>query len=275
MRAELIGRKVEMVQLQEAVENLKQGKGSILSIMGDAGTGKSRLIEEFRATLGSQDIQWREGQCYAYAQNILYFPLIDLLSRAWQIEEGDSAETVRKKVESGITYLLGQNNKVIPYIGTLYSLSYPEIEGVSPELLKSRLHAGVQSILSALTKRGQTVICLEDLHWADSSSIELLHFILKDFQLPAVFLCAYRPPFSLFTSHPLTGLSKVYNEIRLQDLSTSEAQTMVESLLRADHMPLELQSFIQAKAEGNPFYLEEVINSLIESETLIEDNGSW
>jgi len=67
----------------------------------------------------------------------------------------------------------------------------------------------------------------------------------------------------------------VYNEIKLQDLSTSEVQAMVESLLRADHMPVELQCFIQAKAEGNPFYLEEVINSLIESETLIEDNGSW
>ena len=70
MRAELIGRKAELAQLQEAVENLKQGKGSILSIMGDTGTGKSRLIEEFRATMSSQDIQWREGHCYAYAQNI-------------------------------------------------------------------------------------------------------------------------------------------------------------------------------------------------------------
>ena len=92
MRAELIGRKVEMAQLQEAVTDLKQGKGSIFSIVGDAGTGKSRLIEEFRATLSSQDIQWREGHCYAYALNIPYFPLIDLLSRTWQIEEGDSSE---------------------------------------------------------------------------------------------------------------------------------------------------------------------------------------
>ena len=164
MRAEIIGRKVEMAQLQEAVENLRQGKGSIFSIVGDAGTGKSRLIEEFRTNLGSEDIQWRDGHCYAYAQNIPYFPLIDLHSRAWQIQEGDSLEVVRKKVESGIKYLLGNEEGVIPYIGTLYSLNYPEIEGISPELLKSRLHAGVKSILSALSKRGPTVICLEDLH---------------------------------------------------------------------------------------------------------------
>jgi len=147
MRAELIGRSVEMAQLQEAIANLKKGRGSIFSIVGDAGTGKSRLIEEFRATLDSHNIQWREGHCYAYAQNIPYFPLIDLLSRAWQIEEGDSSETVRNKIESRIMYLLGNEEGVIPYIGTLYSLSYPEIEGISPELWKSRLYAGVQSIL--------------------------------------------------------------------------------------------------------------------------------
>ena len=275
MRADIIGRKLEMAQLQEAVTNLRQGKGSIFSIVGDAGTGKSRLIEEFKASLDLNAIQWREGHAYAYAQNIPYFSLIDLFNRAWQIEEGDSSETVRKKVESGIRYLLGNEEGVIPYIGTLYSLSYPEIDGISPELWKSRLHSGVQSILSALTRRGPTVICLEDLHWADSSSIELLRFILKDFQLPAVFLCAYRPPFSLFISHQLTGLGKVYNEIKLQDLSTSEAQAMVESLLKTEVIPSDLRKFIQSKVEGNPFYLEEAINSLIESETLIRDKDSW
>ena len=275
LRADLIGRKLEMAQLQEALQNLTQGKGSIFSIVGDAGTGKSRLIEEFRATLGSQDIQWREGHCYAYAQKIPYFPLIDLLSRAWHIEEGDSSEIVRKKVEAGIRNLLGNEEGVIPYLGSLYSLSYPEIEGVSPEVWKSRLHAGVQSILSALTRRGPTVVCLEDLHWADTSSVELLRFILKDFQLPSVFLCAYRPSFSLLTSHQVTGLSKVYNEIKLQDLSTSEAQTMVESLLKAEAIPSDLRRFVETRIEGNPFYLEEAINSLIESETLVRDNGTW
>jgi len=128
---------------------------------------------------------------------------------------------------------------------------------------------------SALTRRGPSIVCLEDLHWADTSSIELLRSILKDFQFPAVFLCAHRPPFSLFASHQLTGLSKVYNEIKLQDLSTSEAQTMVESLLKTEAVPFDLRRFIQTRVEGNPFYLEEAINALIESETLIRDNESW
>ena len=275
LRAELIGRKVEMAQLQEAVTNLKQGKGSIFSIVGDAGTGKSRLIEDFKATINPEEVQWREGHSYAYSQNIPYFPLIDLLSRAWQIQEGDSPDQVRKKVETGAGLLISDRSDLIPYLGSLYSLPYPEIEQVSPEYWKTKLHEAVQMILSALTRRSPAVICLEDLHWADPSSIELIRLILNDLRLPALFLCAYRPPFNLFTAHQLAGLGQAYREIRLQDLSCSDAQTMVESLLKADHIPSDLQRFIQTKVEGNPFYLEEVINALIESETLIKDNGNW
>jgi len=275
LRAELIGRKVEMAQLQEAVANLRQGKGSIFSIVGDAGTGKSRLIEDFKATINPEEIQWREGHCYPYTQNIPYFPLIDLLSRAWQVTDGDNPEQVRKKVETGAGLLISDRSDLIPYLGSLYSLRYPEIENVSPEYWKTKLHEAVQIILSALTRRSPAVICLEDLHWADPSSIELIRLILNDLRLPALFLCAYRPPFNLFTAHQLTGLGQGYQEIRLQDLSCSDAQTMVESLLRADHIPSELQRFIQTKVEGNPFYLEEVINALIESKTLIKDNGNW
>ncbi|MGD1154058.1 MAG: adenylate/guanylate cyclase domain-containing protein [Syntrophales bacterium] len=274
MRAELIGRKVEMAQLQEAVTNLKQGKGSIFSIVGDAGTGKSRLIEEFKASLNLDEFQWREGHAYAYSQNIPYFPLIDLLSRAWQITEGDNPEQVKKKVEDGAVFLISDKSELIPYLGSLYSLKYPEIENVSPEYWKVKLHEAVQLILSALTRRAQTIICIEDLHWADPSSIELLRNILSDFRYPAVFICVYRPTFNLFTSHQ-AGTIKSYQEIRLYDLSPSDAQSMVESLLKTGAAPGELKKFIRDRVEGNPFYLEEVINSLLETVILVKEDGQW
>jgi class 3 adenylate cyclase len=85
LRADLIGRKAELAQLQEAVERLRQGKGGIFSICGDAGTGKTRLLEELRGALDLSKIQWREGHAYAYSQNTPYFPLVDLLNRTWQI----------------------------------------------------------------------------------------------------------------------------------------------------------------------------------------------
>ena len=274
MRAELIGRKVEMAQLQEAVINLKQGKGSIFSIVGDAGMGKSRLIEDFKATLNLEEVQWREGLCYAYSQNIPYFPLMDLLSRAWQITEGDHPEQVKKKVETGAGYLLGERNDLIPYVGSLYSIKYPEIENVGPEYWKARLHEAIGFILTNLCKQAPAIICIEDLHWADPSSVELLRNILADFRYPAIFLCIYRPSFSLFTSHQISAI-KFYHEIRLQDLSPTDAQGMVESLLKTDSIPHDLKQFIRDKVEGNPFYLEEVINSLLETAILVSDNNVW
>jgi hypothetical protein len=107
LRAELIGRKAEMAQLSEAVENLSREKGSVFSIIGAAGTGKSRLLEEFKSGLDLDKIQWQEGQAFPYAQNIPYFPLIDLISKAIQIDEGDSPETVKEKIESSLEALIG------------------------------------------------------------------------------------------------------------------------------------------------------------------------
>jgi predicted ATPase/class 3 adenylate cyclase len=275
LRADLIGRKAEIAQLDEAVENLRKGNGSIFSIYGDAGTGKSRLIDEFKTSLDLQKIQWLDGYAYAYAQNIPYFPFIDLVSRLFQIEERDPAEKVRDKVEVGVKALIGNKSGIVPYVGNLYALNYPEVEDVSPEYWKSQLLDAVLSILSALAQKAPTIFCLEDLHWADPSFVELLRNALLHIRQPAIVLCVYRPIFNLFKTHQLGRIGKIYREIQLHDLSPSEAQDMMESLLKTDTIPADLKRFVRDKAEGNPFYLEEVVNSLIESETLIQDNGSW
>jgi class 3 adenylate cyclase/tetratricopeptide (TPR) repeat protein len=275
LKADLVGRKVEMAELSEAVENLREGHGTIFSICGDAGTGKSRLVEEFKATLDLEEIRWIEGHAYAYAQNIPYFPLIDFLNRVLHIEEGDPAEKVKENLESGIRQLVGKKEEVIPYVGNLYSLKYPETEDVSPEFWKSRLNEASRAIFAALAKKAPTVFFLEDLHWADPSFVELLRQALLQVRQPAIVLCAYRPTFSLFTSHQLSGLGNIYHETLLQELSLSDAQDMLESLLKTESIPSDLKRLVQSKAEGNPFYLEELINTLIESETLMRDNGTW
>jgi class 3 adenylate cyclase/tetratricopeptide (TPR) repeat protein len=275
VRANLVGRKGEMAELSEALDGLHQGKGRIFSISGDAGTGKSRLVEEFKATLDLKEIQWLEGHAYAYAQNIPYFPLIDLLNRVFHIEEGDAVESLKEKVESGIRQLVDSHADVIPYVGGLYSLSYPEIEEVSPEFWKSRLQEAVQTILTALAKSAPTVFFLEDLHWSDPSFVEFLRRACLEIRQPAIVLCVYRPTFNLFKSHQANSLGKRYHEVRLQDLSRSESQEMVQFLLKTEKVPSDLQRFVQEKMEGNPFYLEEAINTLIESKTLVRENGHW
>jgi class 3 adenylate cyclase/tetratricopeptide (TPR) repeat protein len=275
LRAELIGRKAELVELEEAVRRLREGKGTIISICGDAGTGKSRLAEEFRATLDQEEILWLEGHAYAYSQNIPYFPLIDLLSRAWAVEEGDPPERVREKVESNLDRLMGKSQDIVPYIGGLYALRYPEVEGVSPEFWRSRLFDAVSAVLGALARRRPTVICLQDLHWADPSSLDLFRFVLLESRHPALFLFVYRPPFALLSSHQIGSLGGTYQEILLQDLSPSDTQDMMESLLRTKEVPFELRKHVQEKVEGNPFYVEEIVSSLIESGALTHGDGTW
>jgi class 3 adenylate cyclase/tetratricopeptide (TPR) repeat protein len=275
LKAELIGRKSELSQLREAVENLHRGRGSIFCICGDAGTGKSRLVGDFKSSLDLKGIQWLEGHAYAYARNIPYFPLIDLLKQVLRIDENDTPENVRKKIESGMEHLVNSERSLIPFLGSLYSLHYPDVEAVSPELWKPRLQDAIQSILSGLAKRAQTIFFFEDLHWADPSFVELLRGVLKEIRDPAIVISAYRPTFKLFTGQEIKRIGKTYQEIWLQDLSRSEAEEMLHSLLGTENIPSDLKRFVQNKAQGNPFYLEEMINSLIDSGVLIQDDGSW
>jgi class 3 adenylate cyclase/tetratricopeptide (TPR) repeat protein len=276
LKADLIGRKVEMDQIIDAVNKLTiDNKGSVVSICGAAGTGKSRLVEELRSNLNLREMQWLEGHGYPHSQNIPYYPLIDLLTKTLQIEENDPPQKIKEKVETGISALIGEKNSLIPYIGSLFSISYPEIENVSPEFWKSQLRKAVKTTLTALAKNAPTIVCLEDLHWADPSSLELIRLILSDIREPLLFLCIYRPIISIFTGHQIAAMAISYKEIHLQDLSASESQIMVESLLKAASIPPDLQHFVREKGEGNPFYIEEVINSLIETETLVKDNGGW
>jgi class 3 adenylate cyclase/tetratricopeptide (TPR) repeat protein len=275
VRADLVGRKAELAELCKAVNNLSDGKGSIFSISGSAGIGKSRLVEEFKATLDIEKIQWVDGHAYPYAQNIPYFPIIDLLNRVLKIEENDDPERIKRKIEFELEQLVGKQEDIVPYIGGLYSINYPEVEDVSPEFWKSRLQKAIQEILSALAKRASTIFFLEDLHWADPSFVDLLRNALLSVRQPAIVLCVYRPTFNLFSTQQLRSLGKLYHEIRLINLSPSDTRNMMKLLLKTESIPYELNQLVRDKSEGNPFYLEELINSFIESEVLIQENGDW
>ena len=275
VRADLVGRSLEMAELSKAVEKLKQGKGRIFSICGAAGTGKSRLVEEFKATLDLEQVQWIECHAFAYSQDMPYFPLVDLLNRLLQIEEKDSPTIVRGKIERGLKSINGDRDEIIPYVGGLYSLSYPQTEEISPEFWKTRLQEAILKILSSLAEKAPTVFYIEDLHWADPSFVELLRRACVKIRQPALLLCAYRPTFSLFTGHQLNSIGDDYHEISLKNLSLTVAHHMLASLLKSESIPTDLKRWVNNKAEGNPFYLEELINSLIESETLIAENNGW
>jgi len=272
LRAELIGRDKELLKFNQIVNELKKSKGSVLCLYGFAGTGKSRLVEEFKSIT---NVKWIEGYSYPYTKNTPYFPLLTLFNGVFRIKEEDTQEKIKIKIEKGIKSLIIENHVIIPYIGTLYSLSYPEIDDDNPELWKSNLFDAVIEILSALAKQQPTIICIEDLHWADPSFLELIHHIQLKTNLPIFFLYISRPIVKIFSENQKDQLGKIYQEIKIEDLSRSDSKVMVKSLLKSADIPLDLKEFIETKTQGNPFYLEEMINSLIESDVLTKENDAW
>lgn len=271
VRSDLVGRAEEIKAIKVAVSDLVAGKGAIISIVGEAGTGKSRVVEEIRSTINRNRIQWYEGHAFSYSQNIPYFPLTDLLSRILQVRREHSSDEIKQLVETGFRRLLKEREDLVPYIGSLFSISYPGIEKSSPEYWKARLREGVKMIVSEISKAAPTVICIEDLHWADPSSVELLGDILSEFRDAVLFICVYRPSFSLGQMDITDG----GRELMLSDLSHAEVRMMLESLLQTADIPDALVNLANEKTEGNPFYVEEVLNSLIESSALVREDGKW
>ena len=275
MRADLVGRENELLQMERALNQIDRGSGTVLAVCGDAGTGKSRLVEEFKTDRPRTGVQWFEGHSYPFAKNRPYSLFIDLLNRTFRIKEDDPPAKMRDRVEAGIKEVVGDRKDVAPYVSGLFSIHHVEADSLSPEIWKERLQSAIREILTALAGKAATIICLEDLHWADPSSLELLEFIISDYRYPLMLICVYRPGIRLSGDRELDKLGAAYRKIGLNDLSPSQTREMARSMLNTDTIPDPLRRFIDQKVEGNPFYLEEVINSLTESGVLVYENHRW
>ena len=275
-RAALIGRQREMAVLTRALASIREGKAySVVAIGGEAGAGKSRLIEEFRATLELQKITWLEGHAFASTRNISYAPLINLIKRDLAIEEEDTPGLLTAKLEGRLQGLADLQEDLAPFLGHLLSLHYPAVAKMSPEFWRTRLHHAIPVILQSLAKQGPVVVCFEDLHWADPLFLNFLRGAVFA-QVPGVILLySFRPPLELFSRDEIRMMGESYQEIQLQDLAEAEIQEMLTSMLKTELVPEDLRHFIQEKVGTNPFYVEEMINSLIESEVLQPDDGNW
>ena len=263
-RASFVGREVELGALLGAAEKLRGGAPRALGVRGDAGTGKTRLMSEFRARIGT-DIQWLEARAHPYAQNIPYAPLIDLLSRTWGIEEHDRPATVRAKLQVGLAPVAHSAHEILPLLLHLYQLEQVSGVVIERESFPSRLLAAMRSLLAAIASRTPTIVCLQDLHWIDQSTDALLRALMSE-PPPAVFLLAnFRPGYQ-----PPPGM-KV---IELGDLSAGQTRELLASLLQAEP-PDALTRFIAERSDGNPFYVEEVINTLVETHTLVRVGDGW
>jgi class 3 adenylate cyclase len=275
LKARLIGRDRELKQMEMAAMRLRRKEGTVLTVSGDAGTGKSRLISEFKASHAVEAIRWLDGYAYAYNDGIPYYPFIDMLNRLFDIHEEDAEAVIDAKLRAGIGPLVDDPDAVVPFLAGLYAVSPPESLAAGPEMYKSSLQKAFISLLSALARRDPTIVCIEDLHWADPSSLALLRLILKESGLPILFLISYRPALDFLDGKGLEPSSYARESIRLNDLDAPSSREMLRSLLDTQFIPEALDRYIFNQVEGNPFYLEEVINTLLDNRRLKRRGNQW
>jgi class 3 adenylate cyclase/tetratricopeptide (TPR) repeat protein len=275
LNAAFIGRQSELNQLLRAITNLENGRGAIITLVGEAGTGKSRLLHEFEACLATKKVNWLTSYSFAHTQQVPYFPLVHLVRRWLELDGSATEEEMSMGIARRVGELLGPNAEEIPIIQGLIGLDVQETESMSPEEWRKRLQFAMLNLLSAVAQQAPTIFCMEDIHWGDSASFRLLKDIIFNFQAPAIVICSFRPHFSLFTSHEQQVIAPIYKEIRIGELSPSETEDMMASMLNSDSLSEELFQLIRSRTEGNPFYLEEILNALVESDALVFEKGRW
>jgi class 3 adenylate cyclase/tetratricopeptide (TPR) repeat protein len=274
LQSALIGRQAELDALNEAVTRLKQGRSTVVLIVGEPGTGKSRLVEEFVRNCEAEEVTCSQGQAFQFAQNVPYYPLIDQFSKLYGISDGDKPEQVRQKIETNLAKIGEGYQEVAGYVARLFSVEDEASSKADPESWRLGFHDALRRVCEALAKASPTVFIQEDVHWSDPSMREMLRFLIREMKIPAALVLTMRPPGPFALEDIPADKRGSLPVIRLDNLSADECRALADSLL-SDSLPDDLLELIETKTGGNPFYMEEMIASLIETKALVREHGRW
>ncbi len=253
--AGFVGRGLELSLLTSRLAATKAGNGQVVGIVGEAGIGKSRLLHEFRQVLRGESVTYLEGHCLSYGGDIPYLPVLEVLRRACRIGEEDPPDRVRRRVHRTLQQLGLPPDESAPYLMRFLGIkeATEQLDGVTPEAIRTHTMQILCQMCLTSTRQRPLVIVMEDLHWVDPAS-ESLGSLLSNFSaMPLMLIFTYRPeyrPSWLDTSH-VTQLS-------LPPLSAEESMSLLRSILPPERLTEPDAREILVKAEGNPFFLEEL-----------------
>ena len=276
----MVGSDNELNKLELAIIKAINGEGSIVNVIGEAGIGKSRLIAELKNSTVMKKVTLLEGRAISMGANLGYHLIIDLLKNWARITEDDSEVSAFTKLESAIrtTYpeALGE---ILPFVATLMGIKlvgrYAErMKGIESEALEKLILKNVRDLITRGTQRAPLVAILEDLHWADTSSIELMESL---FRLAGkeriVFINVFRPGYAETGDRISKAIQEEYpdkyTEIALQPLDEKETETLITNLLNIKGFPHKLKEQIVQRAGGNPYFIEEVVRSFIDEGAVV------
>ncbi len=268
----LVGRSAELATLEAVVDHVRGGHGQLVLVVGDAGLGKSRLVHEFRKRVGAE-LTWLVGRCVSFGSSIPFLPVLDIFKAGFGIEESDDEPTIIEKVQRGLAALGPEVADTEPYLRAFLAVD-PGDETVATKDASARRFAtfdALKRVMLATAPRQPMVVLVEDLHWIDQGSEEFLNFIVDALATaPILILCTFRPPYQ----PPFRHRSYI-TRLALQPLSRNQTAEMASAMLDASTFPIEIRGIIAEKAEGNPFFIEEVTKSLLEVGALIRQNGGY
>jgi class 3 adenylate cyclase/tetratricopeptide (TPR) repeat protein len=255
-----VGRERELELLLDGLEQAKAGRGQAVSIVAEAGVGKSRLLYELRKAVSSEDVTFLEGRCLSYSRGVAYYPAIDILKANFDIRETDRDSEIREKVKKGLKIVKADEASTLPYLLELFSVKYSGIDkfSLSPEGKKDRIIEAVKRITFKGAEIRPLILAYEDLHWMDKGSEDFLKNILESIPGARILMIfTYRPEFV----HTWGGKS-YHSQITLNRLSNRESLATVAHLLGTEEIDRDLEDLILEKTEGIPFFIEEFIKSL-------------
>jgi class 3 adenylate cyclase len=287
LESPMVGRDAELARLRQLLAMARAGTGRAAAIIGEPGLGKTRLLEETRAVAMTDDnrTQWVVGQCLTFGAALPYHLVIDIARSCLGITPADSPEEARATLTRRVGELLteGQEEATVT-LSHLLGLSDEAItlEGrvIDPMTLQTRYIGTILRLLAAMAANSPVVLVWEDIQWADPSSVEALIGAMPLLRkLPILLVAALRPDRDSGGWRLLAKARDVFGEtmveMTLQPLSEAAGMELIRNLLEVESLPERVRASIFARAEGNPFFVEEVVRMLMDRGVIVRDGDRW
>jgi class 3 adenylate cyclase len=271
--ARFVGREVELETLNRALDKARAGHGQVVALVGEPGVGKSRLFWEFIHSHRTHGWLVLEGGTASYSRSTVFLPVIDLLRGYFQIEPRDEPRKIREKVTGKIFSLDRALEPGLPAFLTLLDVPVddPQWQALDPPTRRQRTLNALKHLLLRESQVQPLGLALEDLHWIDSETQGLLDSLIESMPTASLLLLVnYRPEYQ----HAWGGKS-YYTQLNIGPLPPASCEDLLSALLGADETLRSLKQSLIKQTQGNPFFLEESIRTLAETQVLVGERGAY
>lgn len=265
----LVGRDAELAQLHACYQRLAGDLAQVVAVVGEAGSGKSRLLYEFKQQLANEDVIFLEGRCSSMTHGLPYAPWISMLRQHFDLapDSRGGSGACPEKLAQQLRSLGKEFEELLPYLCRMLAVRSDQLADVSADELKRQEFEAMARLIGGLSKRSPVIMVIEDLHWIDDPSREMLELAATRLHGPLMLIVSHRPEYV-----PFWRTEAAFTQLRLRTLTEDDTTTVIREIAGGP-LPLDLERLIRVKAEGNPFFTEEIARALIEEGHVVRNNG--